>query len=201
MMHWFKRKKNYPSYVQDYLERIQDEGFSTQIIALDMETSSVDERKAKILSFGSITGDDQRIFPDTERHLFFMNDHEATDENLIIHEILDDENKSDFKDHLPEILQWIGNKKILGHFVQFDISLINRELKKQGFPLLKNPSIDTLKLALKYDGVHDFSFVKKENYTLYSLCKRFEIDIFNTHDALEDAYLSFLVYHHLKQGN
>lgn len=195
-MGWFTRNKDYPAFYKDYLEQIKEKGYSKDIISLDMETSHIDIKKADILSFGSVHLKERKILIEDEVHYFFKSDHYEL-KNTVIHEILPHHFIDDFQDKLPAIMKHIGNKRILGHFVEFDVGLINHQLKKLNLPRIKNPTIDTLPLAMKHDGIHDYSYANREDYTLYALCKRFDIPVEKTHDALEDAYLTALLYLHL----
>ena len=197
MIHWFKSSKDYPLFYQKYLERISDEGFSEDIIALDMETTGLNPKTAEILSFGSVPIIENKIKSNEEIHIFF-NGAADNNESIVIHELFAHTSDQLVSDFLPVILSQIGNKSILGHFVEFDIALINQVLKKVKLPKLKNPSIDTLKLAMKKDGIHDYSYANRNDYTLYSLCERHNIDVEYVHDALADSYLTALLYLHLK---
>ena len=191
----FNHHTNYPTFYQRYLERIKDEGFSENKVAFDIETSGLNTKTAELLSFGGIRILDRKIDLKGELYLRFNN--VALNDATFIHELLPQVDSKSFTDCLPEIIGFISNQQIVGHFIGFDISLINRELKKLKLPKLKNPSLDTLKLAFKHDGISDLNYASREDYTLYALCERFGIDIDRTHDALEDAYLSALLYLHL----
>jgi len=196
MIHWFNSKKNYPQYYQLYLERINDKGFSPNIVSMDMETTGLNPKTADILSFGSVIIEGGKIMPQSEQHLFF-NGRNAADESIVIHELFANTSDKVVGDALPLILDQIGNRTILGHFVEFDIALVNQQLKKQKLPKLKNPKLDTLHLAMKKDGIYDYRYASRDDYTLYALCKRYGIDVEYTHDALADAYLTALLYMHL----
>ncbi len=196
MIHWFRSNKNYPGYYKEYLERIKDEGFSPNIISMDMETSGLNPKTADILSFGSVQLNEGKIIPKSELHLFF-NGSTLSDESIVIHELFANTSNEIVADSLPMILSHISNHSILGHFVEFDIALINQQLKKQKLPKLKNPKLDTLQIAMKKDGVYDYRYASRDDYTLYALCDRYAIEVEYTHDALADAYLTALLYLHL----
>jgi DNA polymerase III epsilon subunit-like protein len=82
--------------------------------------------------------------------------------------------------------------------VEFDLNILNRELKKIDLPKLKNPTMDTLKIALKHDGVYNLQYAEKDKYTLFSLAQRYQLDMQHAHNALEDAYITSLLYLHLQ---
>ena len=189
----FRSKKSYPIFYQRYLEKIQDVGFTSDMIALDMETSGMDKKTADVLSFGAVPIRSDKIVLGESIHHFFESS-ETNNDAIIIHELLPDLSDNKFSNFLEPILALIENHIILGHFIGFDISFINRELARHKLPKLKNPTLDTLSLALKKDRVQDLNYVKREDYSLYALCKRYGITVEQTHDAMEDAYLSALLY-------
>jgi DNA polymerase-3 subunit epsilon len=194
-MLWF-RKKTYPDFYKAYLDLIR-KGPSGDLLAMDCETDSHDRKKANIISYGSIRISKGQILLGSQVEWFFKNNR-PNRENIAVHELLPEASANDIADYLPVILSNIGNHTLLGHFVEFDVTVINRALYAVGAGPLKNKMVDTLQLALKHDRVSDFRFAKKGDYTLYNLCQRFGIEVTNTHQALDDAYLSALVYLHLQ---
>ena len=192
MMSFFK-KPVYPEFYQQYLELIEDQGYSARIIALDVEASGMNPKHADILSLGAVEICENRIETRDSIHVFFHSEQNSRD-SIVIHELLPHVSDDLFLDFIPDLLKIIGNKKILGHYVEFDVAMINAQMKKLGLPGLKNPILDTLQIALKKDGIHDLRFARKGDYTLYKLCDRYNIEIETVHDALEDAYLSALLY-------
>lgn len=195
-MIWWKQRDSYPRFYHTYLEKIKEEGFSNEVLALDLETTGIDPATDQVLSFGSILLKDEKILIESEVHKFFST-HKII-ENSHIHEIMDIPGQSTFEEFIPEILSIIGNKTILGHFVKMDIGFINHQLRKMKLPKLKNPNIDTLEMALKKDGITNIQYASKDEYNLYHLCHRFGINVSTTHEASEDAFLTALLYLHFK---
>lgn len=196
MIFFNRNNSNLPRYFKNYLELVSDEGYSDSIISLDIETTDMDYKKGEIISYGSVILEGRVIMPSTQKHLFFQSDNMASD-NIKIHEILAHSEGGKFLDALEEVIANIGNKIILGHYIIFDINMINAKLKSIKYPRIKNPRYDTLELALKKDRVHDLSTADRNKYSLYALCKTYNIPIVKVHDALEDAYLTALLYLHL----
>ena len=86
-------------------------------------------------------------------------------------------------------MKFIGDKKLIIHNAQFDLSHLNNELKILGRkPILKNQVIDTLDIAReKFPG---------SQISLDALCKRFRVDNSKRklHTALVDCELLSKVY-------
>ena len=102
-------------------------------------------------------------------------------------EFLSDKKK--FREIVDDFLKFIGNKKLIIHNAQFDLSHLNNELKILGKkPISKDQVIDTLDLAReKFPG---------SQLSLDALCKRFRIDNSKRklHTALIDCELLSKVY-------
>ena len=91
-------------------------------------------------------------------------------------------------------LRFIDGAQLVAHNSDFDISMINAELRRLELPKLTNPVVNTLKLAreVKKGGLHN----------LDTLCRHFGIDISkrDKHGALLDSELLAKVYMELRGG-
>lgn len=194
MIWWRKHKStSYPSWYADYLDRCAD-GWSDDLIALDMETTGLNPKTCEVLSYGSIPIVDGRVRVRDEVLIMCHSPSAVDPDNVVIHELFGHTVDHLFDHYLEDVVASIGNRTMLGHFVQFDISIINHYLRRQGLPRLRNPSVDTLLLAMRRDGITNYQFANREDYTLYALCDRYGIEVTHTHDALHDAYLTSLLY-------
>lgn len=98
--------------------------------------------------------------------------------------------KPKFKDIAKDFLDFIKDKKLIIHNADFDVGMINFELKKLNLvPIDKSQIIDTLKLAKEKLG-------GGSSVSLDALCKKFKIDysLREKHTALLDCKLLTQVY-------
>lgn len=98
--------------------------------------------------------------------------------------------KPKFKDIAKDFLNFIKDKKLIIHNADFDVGMINFELKKLNLaPIDKSQIIDTLKLAKKKLG-------GGSSVSLDALCKKFKIDysLREKHNALLDCKLLAQIY-------
>ena len=98
--------------------------------------------------------------------------------------------KPKFKDVVKNFLDFIKDKKLIIHNADFDVGMINFELKKLNLaPIDKSQIIDTLKLAKEKLG-------GGTSVSLDALCKKFKIDysLREKHTALLDCELLAKVY-------
>ena len=166
-------------------------------IVLDTETTGLDIKEGhRLIEIGAcemvnhvITNKTFHVYinPQREIDIDAFNIHGISNGDLI--------DKPKFFEICDEFLDFIGNSALVIHNADFDVSFINNELHLSGKDFeIKNPIIDTLKLAKKkFPG----SLVN-----LDSLCKRFDINLNNRkfHGALIDAVLLSDVYVELIGG-
>ena len=89
---------------------------------------------------------------------------------------------------LEEFIDFIGDTRILGYNVAFDIKFLNSSLEKEGLAKINNKVYDIMQ------------FVKKDNlflnnYKLETVLKSYSIDEEVPHRALEDAILEEKLIH------
>ena len=166
-------------------------------IVLDTETTGLDVQEGhRIIEIGACeminhvaTNKTFHVYinPQREIDIDAVNIHGISNEDLI--------DKPKFCEICDEFLNFIKNSTLVIHNADFDLSFINNELNLCGKNFeIKNPIIDTLKLAKKkFPG----SLVN-----LDSLCKRFDINLNSRkfHGALIDAVLLSDVYVELIGG-
>jgi DNA polymerase-3 subunit epsilon len=166
-------------------------------IVLDTETTGLDpEAGHKLIEIAALelvnhlpTGKNFHHFVNPER--------EVTAEAVAIHgikaEMLVD--KPIFASIVSELLEFLGDARLIIHNAEFDLGFINKELKNLGFPPIPSSrAVDTVQMARrKFPGAPA---------SLDALCQRFTID--NTrrtfHGALLDAELLSEVYLELIGG-
>ena len=166
-------------------------------IVLDTETTGLDIKEGhRLIEIGAcemvnhvITNKTFHVYinPQREIDIDAVNIHGISNEDLI--------DKPTFSEICDKFLDFIGDSTLVIHNADFDVSFINNELNLSGKNFeIKNPIIDTLKLAKKkFPG----SLVN-----LDSLCKRFDINLNSRkfHGALIDAVLLSDVYVELIGG-
>ena len=166
-------------------------------LVLDTETTGLDhENGDRIVEIGIIelknhikTGNFFHYYINPER----KSDPKAEQVHGLSQDFLSDKPK--FSDISEELVNFLGDSKIIIHNALFDTGFLNSELIRCGLGELKEENIlDTLNLARKkFPG---------QSVSLDALCRKFGIDISNRkiHGALKDAELLSLVYLELIGG-
>ena len=159
-------------------------------IVLDTETTGISAKDGhRIVEIGCIELND--LIPTNNRfHCYLNPDRKVSEKALSIHGYTDEflSDKKKFGEIVEEFLNFIGNKRLIIHNAEFDLSHLNNELALVGKKNLKNEVIDTLILARdKFPG---------SSVNLDALCKKYGVDNSRrkNHTALLDCDLLSKVY-------
>ena len=159
-------------------------------IVLDTETTGISVKEGhRIVEIGCI--ELENLIPTKNNfHCYLNPERKVSEKALEIHGYSDEFllQQKKFKEIGDEFLEFIGDKRLIIHNAEFDLSHINNELKLLGKKNITNEFVDTLVLARnKFPG---------SQVSLDALCKRFRIDnsVRTRHTALIDCDLLAKVY-------
>lgn len=154
---------------------------------LDLETDGLNPGNDNIIEIGVVkVGEKQENF-----QRFIKIERKLSEEIKKLTRIDDEmleEKGIPLKRALEEFIDFIGDTRILGYNVAFDIKFLNSSLEKEGLAKINNKVYDIMQ------------FVKKDNlflnnYKLETVLKSYGIDEKVPHRALEDAILEEKLIH------
>ena len=181
------------AYLEANLARIPGIRKIDQLVftVLDTETSGLDPGKDSILSFGAVKISQSKILVHQAVEWYPVSS-DSGKKTAAIHGLVNVPNTLSKEKFAMNFLDYIGNSIIVGHHIGFDLEILKNFLKPYGVAQLKNPVIDTYHLAmrLEHGPLHDLSSIKKEEYSLDSLCKRYHLSPDDRHTAAGDAFLT-----------
>lgn len=188
----YPNKKEYPDFWIAYANLFQETN-NHRVVVLDCETTGLNSKVDKMLSIGAVALHDQIICVE-DSFSVYVKQLVHNPETVAIHGIVDSQTFElvPQQEAVEELLKFIGNAKIIGHHIQFDIEMINIALAEMQLPKLKNKVVDTARLYEKFKGVN-----APMQKSLDELCHEFKIQKKNRHTALGDAFLTALVYQRL----
>lgn len=160
-------------------------------VVLDTETTGLTPKSDYILSFGAVKLKGFQITMEDTMECYLQTPRRSR-EAIEVHEILRPGELMTLEDFAERFLAYIGTSIIVGHHVGFDLEMLTKALKPFGFRKFLNPVLDTHSLAVRLEkGPHyDTSMGKPGEYTLDSLCERYQISLDDRHTAAGDAYLT-----------
>ena len=166
----------------------------TRFIVLDTETTGFDYINDRILCIGALVLQNNIIAIQDSFEVYVEQDH-YDKSTAQIHGILKDfviKRPSELE-ALELFLAYLGDSVIIAHHANFDITMINRALERNGFPELKNKALDT-GVLYKRTLIKSHLFERKDHYTLDDLADKFDISKKDRHTALGDAYITAIAF-------
>lgn len=165
---------------------------SSNYVVLDLETTGLNHQQDHIIELAAIRIEEGK---EIAAYSTLVNGAELpasiTKLTGITKEQLQKEGKN-IKQSLKEILEFIGDSRIVSHNAVFDWRFLQFACKEQGLLTGHNPITDTLTLARrKLENVQD--------YKLLTLAEYFQFDIAESHRALPDCRLTQQLYEKLKE--
>lgn len=163
-----------------------------KFVVLDVESNGLDPQKDKILSIGAVTIFDNQINISNSLELF-IEQSEFSSEAVLIHGILKNGNleKISEEEAMKTLVKFIGNKIIVGHSIIFDISIINKTLKKYVDDKLQNKYLDTVNLYKRLKGG---DYKDGSPTSLDVLSEQFKIPKSDRHNAAGDAMITAILF-------
>jgi DNA polymerase III subunit epsilon len=164
-----------------------------EFVVFDTELTGLNPRRDEIVSIGAVRVKNLEIIADD---CFYSSCRTARQEHTIgtfIHRITPDEVRiaPEPRVVVPAFVEFCAGAAIVGHFVSIDISFLDRACRRIMGGIMKNPCLDSIKLA----KAHDKRIRKKsrgkykitESYNLRRLAKAYNLPIFQQHNAQDDA--------------
>lgn len=166
----------------------------TRFVVLDTETTGFDYINDRILCIGALVLQNNIIAIHDSFEVYVEQDH-YDKSTAQIHGILKDfviKRPSELE-ALEQFLVFLGDSIIIAHHANFDITMINRALERNGLPELTNKALDT-GVLYKRTLIKSHLFERKDHYTLDDLADKFDISKKDRHTALGDAYITAIAF-------
>jgi len=189
MNNWRRRNLKDEKYSYLFNEPPHDE-----YVCLDCETTGLNPRKDEILSIGAVIIKENKILMRKTLNIFVKPSKNVTEESIKIHHIrpIDLENGVDPKDAILELLEFIGNRPIVGYYIKFDIAMISKYTKKYIGISLPNLQVEVSSMYFKTrKRSSDYEFIDLKFDTIM---KELDIPELGKHDALNDAIMTSMIF-------
>ena len=177
----------------DYAHLFMPHGGS-DVIALDCETTSPDARLAELVSIAAVPVRNGRVETSQALHLHLRRPHGLQRDSIRIHRLRPDDlaEGHSVDEALETLLDFIGNRPLMGWCIDFDVAVINRHLRpRTGFEL-PNRSIELIqqyKRRLRRSHPDVSPHVGFE-----AMAEALGVPVLGRHTALGDATTAALMY-------
>lgn len=200
-MGWFdfiKKEKIIPSsFVLDYETLFNEKTLKDRPVSgldftvLDTEITGLNIRTDYIISFGSVRVQSYSIKINTVKE-YYLKLKKQGKEAIKVHEIIKADGFITLEEFVDKFLHEIGNSIVVAHHAGFDVAMLERAGRSFGLKKLQNPILDILYLAIRLEIGKNSNprLANMADYSLDSLCERYNIPLNDRHAASGDAFLT-----------
>ncbi|MBS9838687.1 3'-5' exonuclease [Vibrio alginolyticus] len=173
----------------------------TEYVSLDCETTSLDPNRAELVTIAATKIIDNRIITSQPFEVRLRAPQSLDLGSVKIHRIRHQDLVDGIseKEALLELLDFIGNRPLVGYHIRYDKKILDLAcLRQLGFPL-PNPLIEVSQIY--HDKLERHLPNAYFDLSLDAICKHLELPIQDKHDALQDAISAALVFVRLTKGD
>ncbi len=194
MWQWF-RNKNHPEFWNEYAAHFKKkpnkELARQRFVVFDTETTGLNVDKDRILSIGAISVK-RNVIDVSDSFELYLKQEKFNKDTVAIHGIIKggEVKKINEEEAIRLFLTYLKDAVLVAHHAAFDVSMINRTLKRLDLPKLKNRVLDTGNL-FKKTNLHKDTI---SHYSLDTLCDIFRVRKHDRHTASGDAYITAIIF-------
>jgi len=191
-----KKKLTNPKY-----EYLFDKYEGDELVCFDCETTGLNPKTDDIISIGAvkIKGNNIDIQNKFERFVKPKNA-QMVSEAIKIHHIreIDLINAGDIDDVIEEFLDFVGNRPLVGYYLEFDIAMVNKYIKPKIGIKLPNEAHEVS--SIYYDKVSKYHSIDID-LKFKTIMNNLDLPFMKAHDATNDAIMTALIYIKLNNIN
>lgn len=188
-----KRKLKDKKYLYLFDKPIEDE-----YVCFDCETTGLNPKVDDIISIGAVIIKDNMIVASKKFVKYVKPKTKLQEDAIKVHYIreCDLEDAEDINSVIEEFLQFIGNRKLVGYYLEFDIAMINKYIKHTLGIKLPNKALEVS--AIYYDWKIETIPQGHIDLRFDTLIKELNIPSLGKHDAYNDAIMTAMMFLKLK---
>lgn len=167
----------------------------------DTEATGMDPRRDRLLSLGAIK---LRANALRAHEVFraYTNPAEAHEDTtaVVIHGLVPGSTQRQYQTEaevLDRFLAYLGSEVLVAHYLDFDLTLVNRALARQSAGPILNAGVDTATLARRLNP--SSYWTPESSVTLDALARRHNVPLHDRHTAVGDSFIAAQLL--MKMGN
>jgi DNA polymerase-3 subunit epsilon len=167
---------------------INNDWQDSEIVSLDFETTGLDPKSDRLLSYGLVKIEHGAINLSTAKHEYIFSGRSIPESSVVIHHITDDQvsDGQPLSILLPELLDLLKGRVMLVHFARIEQGFLDAACRKiYGSPFIQ-PTIDTLVLAQRLLSLRNYT-IRADRLRLFHLRDDYNLPRYKAHNALKDA--------------
>ncbi len=195
-----KRNYNKKRLTDERFAFLFDETPSDEIVVYDCETTGLDTKKDEIISIGAVKIRGDKILLGEALHIYIKPKEDISHKSITIHQIrnCDVVDGVSATEAIETFLHYIGNRDLVGYYLEFDVAMVNRYTKEMIGVKLPNKMQEVS--ALYYDKkIHT---IPQGNIDLRfdTILQDLALPKLKAHDALNDAVMTAMMYLKIKNS-
>jgi len=194
MFNALKQKWNRKNLRDERFAFLFDEPLEDEVVVYDCETTGLNPKVDDIISIGAVKIKGNKILTNEAIHIFVKQNKQISHKSIAIHQIrhCDLRGAIDIEEAIEKFLYFIGNRKLAGYYLEFDIAMVNKYIKPMLGVTLPNKTEEVS--AIYYDK--KISTISKGNIDLRfdTIIKDLGLLKLQAHDALNDAIMTAMIY-------
>ena len=200
----FKNIKNYfnkKNLKDDKYSYLFDKYDRDEYVCFDCETTGLNPKVDDIISIGAVIIKNNKILTSKKFERFVKPKTKLQADSIKIHHIreCDLEDAKSIDEVILEFLDFIGNRPLVGYYLEFDMGMVNKYIKPKIGINLPNKQIEVS--ALYYDKV--IGTIPQGNIDLRfdTIMKKLNLPILSKHNAINDAVMTSMIFLKIKTIN
>jgi DNA polymerase-3 subunit epsilon len=169
-----------------------------EVVVFDTETTGLNTKKDEILSIGAVKIRNNKILTSQTFEVFVKPSGAISEKSITIHHIrpCDLEEALEPQEAVLKFLDFIGNRPLVGYYLEFDVAMVGRYVKEYLGINLPNKQIEVSglyfdkKIALIPQGNIDLRFD--------TILRELHVPNMGQHNAVNDAIMTAMIYLKLK---
>ena len=200
MFNTLKQKWNRKHLSDERFAFLFDDMQSDEVVVFDCETTGLKPKVDDIISIGAVKVKGNKILTNEAIHLFVKQEKQINHKSITIHQIrhCDLDEAISIEEAIEQFLYYIGNRKLVGYYLEFDVAMINKYIKPMFGITLPNKKEEVS--AIYYDK--KIAAIPQGHIDLRfdTILEDLALPKLQAHDALNDAVMTAMMYLKLK-GN
>lgn len=165
-----------------------------EYVCFDCETTGLNPKNDDIISIGAVIIKGNSILSSKKFERFVKPKSKLAADSIKVHQIreVDLTDAEDIDDVIVDFLEFIGNRPLVGYYLEFDVAMINKYVKPKLGITLPNRQIEVS--ALYYDKVVIGYMQQNVDLKFDTIMKKLKLPIMGAHDASNDAIMTAMMF-------
>jgi DNA polymerase-3 subunit epsilon len=193
-----RRNLNQKRLKDDRYNFLFDKPPDNEYICFDVESTGLDPKADDIISIAAVKIKGNKILSSQKFERLVNTDKSLSAKNIEIHRlrVCDLEYGEDIKSVIEDFLHFIGSRKLVGYYLEFDVSMVNKYLRNMLGITLPNEQIEVS--AIYYDQKIEFIPQGHVDLRFDIIMKDLKLPMMSKHDSLNDAIMTAMIFLKLK---